>query len=424
MCESQGSLISVCENCQLVCKQDPSVLKSFHSPLCSCSSPGELLCYCSRHLPPLCYTCLELHRTELPNELHVTLPLFYKDKVSDRSFLQRLVQKQQRLESRKAEMRINLQRLEACEEEFTKKCEQLMAKIQQYRSAILESLLQAKDTLSQMMSNAIREAEYHLCEESYSSEHSLTAALLSETCLPLAKRLFTYHLRFDPEAVSIALQLNFDLATPQTAPLQIPWITNKSLRLFDTSTQTWGPLWTFSKIFADDHSCVLSLPDDSFLVSGNSSARTQVLRLRPSDHSITPFACFETGRVGHGMLIWRGLACAFGGYDLRSCEQIALSEPQAWSVLGNMHYCRRFFNPCTYDSLAYLCGGEGINTVEIFDYMSHHFTVLPFTLPCASNSLTAVWQGTLFIFQEDYVTTWVLGSSSPEVTRKRLVNSR
>lgn len=352
------------------------------------------------------------------------VPISYRNRISDSSFLQNLAKKQARLESRKAEMLINLQRLEVCEAEFVSKCTQTLSQLEAYRSSTLAALQQAKDSLTQLMATAIREADFHLCEDTYTPGNSLVADLLSDTYPHLDKRLFTYHLGFDPEALSLALQLNFDLNKLQDAHLHVPWITNKSMRLFDSRAQTWGPLWTFSKIFSDENSSILPLSDDSFLLSGSSPAPTQVLRLRPSDHTITPVASFHIGRVGHGMLCWKGTACAFGGYDLRECEQLVLSAPQVWTPLGDMQYCRKFFNPCAYGFSVYLCGGDGTNTVEVFDGLSRRFTVMPLTLPCSSNSLATVWQGTLFIFQPDYITRWVLGSTSPEVIQKRLVDSR
>jgi len=425
ICECRGCLTYLCENCLHPHLQTagPHVRKLVARQLCACSAPAELLCCCFKRLPPLCYPCLELHKVAWPDELHVLVPIVYRSRVSDSSFIQNLAKKQTKLESRKAEMRINLQRLEVCETEFVSKCAQILSHLESYRSSTLAALHQAKDSLTQMIATAIRETDFCLCEETYTPRDSLVAALLSDTG-SLAKHLFTYHLHLDPEALSLALQLNFDLVTPQTAPLQVPWITNKSMRLFDSGTQTWGQLWTFSKVFADENSCILPLPDDSFMVSGSSSAPTQVIGLRFSDHTITPFASFHIGRVGHGMLCWKGLACAFGGYDLRACEQLDLSAPQAWTSLGDMHYCRRFFNPCAYGTSVYLCGGDGTNTVEVFDGVARRFTVLSLTLPYSSNTLATVWQGTLFVFQHGYVTRWVLGSASPEVTKKCLVDSR
>ena len=423
-CECQVSPTFLCGTCLPLHRQNSGShdLEHFAQLCVLCAGASTLVCCCTPQRTLLCEDCLQSHKAQHPQELHVAVPLSIKTQLNQAEFLKVLAQKQHRLETRKAELFVNLQRLEVCEAEFLRRSEELERKLQTYKNSTLQALQSAKESLTRHLQQAVQEADLHVSDDNYTPSDELVAALRSDSSLE--RSLFAYHLLFDSEALSLALQLNFELKSLQFPDLQIPWITNKSLRLYDTAEQTWGPLWTFSKIFASEHSSVLPLPDGAFLVSGSSSAVTEVLCLRPSSKTLTVFPRFRVARMGHGMLWWRERACAFGGYDVRACEQLNLKSSEGWTSLGDMIYSRKFFNPCAFGQLAYLCGGDSTNTVETLDGVSLRFSLLPFTLPCASNSLTSIWQGSLYVFQEDFVVRWVLGAAVPEVSRRRLVDAR
>ena len=349
------------------------------------------------------------------------VPIRYKMRLNQPGYLEGVFHKKLKLAQRKVELKVNVENMTRCMDNLREKCAILIDQLTAYRDKLLADLTQAKEELEALIASAEREAEECLYEDNGRPMQEMTKILLEEGD-SLEEMFFSYQFHFQPEGLYSALQLNYEvpIKTQQGNMTLVPWLTATSLRLYDPERNSWKAPWTFPKTFIDKYSCAVYLPDGKLLVSGSNPATQEVLKLDPIAQVIQPFSPMRTARTGHGVIVWKGFAYAFGGMNLRTCEKIGISlDCGRWELLPDMGSVRQFFNPAAHGALIYLCGGN-TNTVEVFDTALERFTLLrDLELPQESDTLAVIVKGTLHVFQKKRVFIWKIGSTNrPEIKKK------
>lgn len=106
------------------------------------------------------------------------------------------------------------------------------------------------------------------------------------------------------------------------------------------------------------------------------------------------------GRARPGVITFNNLPYVFGGSNSKvgilSCERFLMND--SWELIPRpMRKARSGFTPVIWNSLIYLPGGTGSNTVEVFDPVKVEFRTLDLILPKAGKSLSFLYDGQLYI---------------------------
>jgi len=106
------------------------------------------------------------------------------------------------------------------------------------------------------------------------------------------------------------------------------------------------------------------------------------------------------GRARPGVITFNNLPYVFGGrnvkLELSSCERFLPSD--SWELFPrSLRKPRSGFSPVLWNSLIYLPGGSGADTVEVFDPVKLEFRTLELALPKTGRSLSFMHDGQLYM---------------------------
>ena len=195
---------------------------------------------------------------------------------------------------------------------------------------------------------------------------------------------------------------------------------NLLLYRFTLGTQETVPLkgphkfsWNSAHAFVDKFrvltcgSQVGGFSADSFLIDIRTGECTQV-------ESLT------VPRVGHGLIVVKAAAYAFGGYSpLKSCE--TWREGQSWKLFSQeMRSPRAWCTPCAEKDVIYLCGG-GQGPCEQYDINRESFEDLSITLSSDYiSACTVSYKHCLLILTNSNFTVYDLLSKQSYITEYRV----
>lgn len=169
---------------------------------------------------------------------------------------------------------------------------------------------------------------------------------------------------------------------------------------FDCRSHVYSSCPLNPTIRADSKSSYVTLPVGNLIVCGGTwqkAAIADCYEVNPSTQLTVRFPDMEVARGFHGLIYYYTAVYAFGGMAgkaLKSCEKLTLTPPN-WSALPDLISSRSAFNPCEFQHLIYIIGGNQ-GDGEIFDPLSETFSPLNLSLPELTSSC-------LFRAEEEFV---------------------
>lgn len=139
------------------------------------------------------------------------------------------------------------------------------------------------------------------------------------------------------------------------------------------------------------------LDDDKAFVTGGDGSKSAWLLTRRATKQVRDMT---HERMSHGTVRYQDRVYVFGGSigvgsHVKSWERYSLTS-NTWDSQGNMREERCFFTPGLYQGKIYLAGGLK-NSIEVFDPVSEHFTLLVKKLPTMCGGLVLTLSDQLLV---------------------------
>ena len=126
--------------------------------------------------------------------------------------------------------------------------------------------------------------------------------------------------------------------------------------------------------------CVLESPF-SVLITGAQPPSPQAYCASLDPCSITTLLPMLESRGHHGAVYYRGFLWVFGGLDRGKSAERWGREGERWETIGEMHFPRVAFTPCSYEGKIYLPEiSEVLKPFEMLDIARLEFFLLPFSV--------------------------------------------
>lgn len=111
------------------------------------------------------------------------------------------------------------------------------------------------------------------------------------------------------------------------------------------------------------------------------------------------------GRYHHVLISLGKYIYAIGGISnqiVKKCERFSL-EKKEWTTIGNLIIGRENPGACSHNNKVYICGGSGIESLEVFSPMSGKFNLLSLRLPSPGKCCVFPYDNFLYILQKENI---------------------
>ena len=308
----------------------------------------------------------------------------------------------QRLQSFKAEVLLQLQRVKLhYEVEIAKTIEKLSESID-------EETAKLQEVLETWLAGDIRE-----CLSLSSLLHAV------ETEQPL----LSLSLAFKPADVSallrgsLAISVHWLEKEAQSMCLYKFFGGTNAVAYFDVEKEICTKQVTVGTRFFHNSSWCQA-PSGEIVLTGGSltgQSRQSALSFHPVTASMQVLPSMLTARRSHASVYLNGYCYVFGGIlgeeRLSLCERLELKQG-TWTDLNRMHERRAYLAACAWGDMVVLCGGADTSSYEIFSTQDFTYRLTPVTQVNLADVASAVaWESSIVIFH---------GSMTGQVSRLSL----
>jgi len=202
--------------------------------LCQKQSAG-FFCDCSDPEVFLCELCIGKHYARQPGKMHHCLPVAAYGQHCSPGFYERFAVRSGAFDRRVTSLRSSLSKIDRCSEEFNQKISQIIADIQEFKTATTQKLAKLKAELSSRLDRASQLVGESLYVDPNPSEDPIVQALRSGQETDEELSMFSYRLN-DSRAREVVEQLllyETQIAGETMSEELLPGITGTTLSLYN-----------------------------------------------------------------------------------------------------------------------------------------------------------------------------------------------
>lgn len=148
-----------------------------------------------------------------------------------------------------------------------------------------------------------------------------------------------------------------------------------------------------------NYSSTCILPDGNVMIVGVYPRYGDTYRFNPTNKQSTKYSSLKYPRGFVHLYYNDGYLYAFGGHspDSDKAERMNLKEDTCWEILPCMNIARCVFGSSYKESLLYLFGGYGSESVEYYDFIKNSFHIVKDLIVPKGGSLIAALDNKLYL---------------------------